>query len=207
MFGVEGTEKLYFATCANQLVAGLFNQLHRFVREHPDTKLIIIDTLQKIREASGEKYSYANDYEIIGQLKAFRDEKGICMLLVHHTRKQQADDSFDRISGTNGLLGTAYGAFILEKEKRTGNTASLEGIRARPAGTEIHSEKEYRAFDLGAGTGGDGAVEAAARPCSGEDRPITIGRGSGMERQPHRAGRGFRAGHEAESADQASECE
>ena len=48
------------------------------------------------------------------------------MLLVHHTRKQQADDSFDRISGTNGLLGAADGAFILEKEKRTGNTASLE---------------------------------------------------------------------------------
>ena len=126
MFGVEGTEKLHFATCANQLGAGLFDQLHRFVREHPDTKLIIIDTLQKIREAGGEKYSYANDYEIIGQLKAFGDEKGICMLLVHHTRKQQADDSFDRISGTNGLLGAADGAFILEKEKRTGNTASLE---------------------------------------------------------------------------------
>lgn len=48
------------------------------------------------------------------------------MLLVHHTRKQQADDSFDRISGTNGLLGAADGAFILEKEKRTSNTASLE---------------------------------------------------------------------------------
>ncbi len=126
MFGVEGTEKLHFATCANQLGAGLFDQLHRFVREHSDIKLIIIDTLQKIREAGGEKYSYANDYEIIGQLKAFGDEKGICMLLVHHTRKQQADDSFDRISGTNGLLGAADGAFILEKEKRTGNIASLE---------------------------------------------------------------------------------
>ena len=126
MFGVEGTEKLHFATYANQLGAGLFDQLHRFVREHSDIKLFIIDTLQKIREAGGEKYSSANDYEIIGQLKAFGDEKGICMLLVHHTRKQQADDSFDRISGTNGLLGAADGAFILEKEKRTGNTASLE---------------------------------------------------------------------------------
>ncbi|MFW5676714.1 MAG: hypothetical protein ACOCNL_10605, partial [Acetivibrio ethanolgignens] len=67
-----------------------------------------------------------NDYEIIGQLKHFADQTGIALLLVHHTRKQQADDKFDRISGTNGLLGAADGAFILEKEKRTEDTAVLE---------------------------------------------------------------------------------
>ena len=126
MFGVEGTDTLHFATCAKQLGAGLAEQLHRFVSEHQDTRLIIIDTLQKIREAGGDKCSYANDYEIIGQLKQFADQTGISLLLVHHTRKQQADDKFDRISGTNGLLGAADGAFILEKEKRTGDTAILE---------------------------------------------------------------------------------
>jgi len=46
--------------------------------------------------------------------------------LVYHTRKQQADDKFDMISGTNGLLGAADGAFILEKERRTAKTATLE---------------------------------------------------------------------------------
>ena len=44
----------------------LEEQLKKFVREHPNTKLIIIDTLQKIREAGGDKYSYANDYEVVG---------------------------------------------------------------------------------------------------------------------------------------------
>ena len=126
MFGVEGTDTLHFATCAKQLGAGLYEQLTRFVSEHKDTRLIIIDTLQKIREAGGDKFSYANDYEIIGQLKHFADQSGIALLLVHHTRKQQADDRFERISGTNGLLGAAGGAFILEKEKRTGDTAVLE---------------------------------------------------------------------------------
>ncbi len=126
MFGVEGTDTLHFATCAKQLGAGLYEQLTRFVSEHKDTRLIIIDTLQKIREAGGDKFSYANDYEIIGQLKHFADQSGIALLLVHHTRKQQADDRFERISGTNGLLGAADGAFILEKEKRTGDTAVLE---------------------------------------------------------------------------------
>ena len=123
---LEGTDTLHFATCAKQLGAGLYEQLTRFVSEHRDTRLIIIDTLQKIREASGDKYSYASDYEMIGQLKHFADQTGIALLLVHHTRKQQADDKFDMISGTNGLLGAADGAFVLQKEKRTGNTAVLE---------------------------------------------------------------------------------
>ena len=105
---------------------GLFIQLEKFVTENPDTKLIIIDTLQKVREFTSDRYSYANDYELIAQLKNFSDSYGICMLLVHHTRKQGADDKFDMISGTNGLLGAADGAFILQKEKRTAKTATLD---------------------------------------------------------------------------------
>lgn len=126
MFGVEGTDELYFATSVRQLGGGLQAQLDRFVRDHPNTKLIIIDTLQKVRENGGDRYSYASDYDIVSQLKSFADQRGICLLLVHHTRKQQADDKFDMISGTNGLLGAADGAFMLQKEKRTGNAATLE---------------------------------------------------------------------------------
>ena len=78
MFGVEGTKKLHFAICAKQLGNGLDAQLEKFVREHPDTRLIIIDTLQKVREPSGEAYSYRDDYQIIGQLKQFADKFGLC---------------------------------------------------------------------------------------------------------------------------------
>ena len=35
-------------------------------------------------------------------------------------------DKFDMISGTNGLLGAADGAFLLHKEKRTSKSAVLE---------------------------------------------------------------------------------
>ncbi len=126
MFGVESTGNLFFAIGAKQLGGGLEEQLKGFVREHPDTRLIIIDTLQKVREEDGGKYSYANDYEVITKLKRFADISGVCLLVVHHTRKQQADDKFDMISGTNGLLGAADGGFILRKEKRTSNAATLE---------------------------------------------------------------------------------
>lgn len=126
MFGTESTEYLYFSVSAGQLGNGLDEQLTRFIAEHPDTKLIIIDTLQKVREVGGDNYSYANDYEIITRLKKFADSYEICLLLVHHTRKQNSDDKFDMISGTNGLLGAADGGFILRKEKRTSNAATLE---------------------------------------------------------------------------------
>ncbi len=126
MFGTESTENLYFSVSAGQLGRGLDEQLTRFVAEHSDTKLIIIDTLQKVREVGGDNYSYANDYQIMSRLKSFADAHGICLLLVHHTRKQTADDKFDMISGTSGLLGAADGAFLLQKEKRTSNAATLE---------------------------------------------------------------------------------
>ena len=126
MFGTESAEDLFFSVSAGQLGNGLDEQLNRFVSEHRDTRLIIIDTLQKVREAGGENYSYANDYDIITRLKSFASSAGICLLLVHHTRKQPSSDKFDMISGTNGLLGAADGAFLLQKEKRTADTATLD---------------------------------------------------------------------------------
>ena len=126
MFGTDSTENLYFSVSSKPLGNGLTDQLSGFIREHPDTMLVIIDTLQKIREVDSDSYSYAKDYEIINQLKQFSDSWGICLLLVHHTRKQKSSDNFDMISGTNGLLGGADGAFMLYKENRTSNKATLE---------------------------------------------------------------------------------
>lgn len=126
MFGMEGTDNLHFAVYAKQIGNGLDEQLEKFMREYPETKLIIIDTLQKIREAGGDAYSYANDYDIVGQMKKFADRHGICLLLVHHTRKQPAGDKFEMISGTTGLLGCADGAFLLQKENRTDLSATLD---------------------------------------------------------------------------------
>ena len=71
MFGVDSAGGLFLSISAHTLGDGLEKQLEGFVQEHPDTRLIIIDTLQKIREAGGDKYSYGNDYEIIGKLKQF----------------------------------------------------------------------------------------------------------------------------------------
>lgn len=126
MFGADSAGRLFLSISAHMLGDGLEKQLDGFAQEHPDTRLIIIDTLQKIREAGDERYSYASDYEVITKLKRFADASGVCLLLVHHTRKQQADDRFDKISGTNGLMGAADGAFLFQKERRTDSAATLD---------------------------------------------------------------------------------
>ena len=126
MFSTETTSNLFFSVASKSLNDGLIEQLGAFFENHPDTSLVIIDTLQKVRETEGDTYSYARDYDIIAGLKAFADKTGICLILVHHTRKQKSDDNFDRISGTNGLLGAADGAFIMYKSKRTDGDATIE---------------------------------------------------------------------------------
>ncbi len=150
MFQSDCNDNLHFCVSAGQLGKGLDEQLENFIKEHPDTSLIIIDTLQKIRELGDNRYSYSSDYEIINRLKSFADNHSICMLLVHHTRKQNADDKFDMISGTNGLLGAADGAFILTKEKRTSDRATLDVVGRDQQEQRFHltRNEETLAWDL-----------------------------------------------------------
>lgn len=128
MFGTESTPNLHLATEARVVGDGFDDQIKTFVRNHPDTRLIIVDVLQRVRGNDGKEYSYASDYDVVAKLKAMAEGSGIALLVVHHTRKQQADDIFNMISGTNGLLGAADGAFIMSKERRTGNGATLDVV-------------------------------------------------------------------------------
>jgi len=121
MFGAESTEDLYLATESKTINGGLREQIQTFMREHPTTGLIIIDTLKRVRENGSGDFSYSNDYDVVAQLKAIADSYNVTMLIVHHTRKQDSNDKFDTISGTNGLLGAADGAMLLYKTDRAKN--------------------------------------------------------------------------------------
>ena len=75
-------------------------------------------------------------------MKQFADKNGVCLLLVHHTRKQQAGDRFEMISGTTGLLGCADGAFLLQKEKRTDLSATLEIVGRDQPDQKLHLTRD-----------------------------------------------------------------
>jgi len=125
MFQCYGSPNLEFVYKSRIIAEGLVLQLEEYIRYYPDTRLIIIDTLQKARGGKNETVSYSRDYDAITQLKDFADQHGICLLVVHHTRKQESDDCFEKISGTNGLMGCADTAIIMTK-KRGSTEAKLQ---------------------------------------------------------------------------------
>ena len=116
---------LHFAILADTLKHGLEQQIEQFLTEHPATKLVVIDTLQRVRSTGGDSNLYANDYQDVGLLKQLADRHHIAILLIHHLRKLHDDDPMNMISGSTGLSGAADSTFVLQKNSRLANIASL----------------------------------------------------------------------------------
>ena len=121
----DAPQTLHFAILADTLKHGLEQQIEQFLTEHPATKLVVIDTLQRVRSTGGDSNLYANDYQDVGLLKQLADRHHIAILLIHHLRKLHDDDPMNMISGSTGLSGAADSAFVLQKNARSTNAASL----------------------------------------------------------------------------------
>lgn len=111
-------ENLHFVTEAPTINGGLPEQLEQLFDWKPDTSLVIVDTLGKIRHAS-KNDGYQKDYSDLSQLKRLADTQNCGIVAVHHLRKMPGSDPFDRISGTNGILGSADTAFVLTRERQS----------------------------------------------------------------------------------------
>ncbi len=120
----DAPDTIRFAVCAGRIGDGLEQQIEQFVCEHPDTGLIVIDTLQKVRLISNDN-AYASDYRDIGALKTLADKLSIAILLIHHLRKQHDDDPVNMVSGTTGITGAVDTSFVLTKSKRSDQRAVL----------------------------------------------------------------------------------
>ena len=112
------TGAIAFATDAEKLSQGFEEQVTNYLRKHSQTKLVIVDTLIKVREMNSRGSAYADDYATMTAFKRIAERYGITMLIVHHTRKQEAGDIMDMISGTTGIMGCADGAMVLERPMR-----------------------------------------------------------------------------------------
>ena len=106
--------RFHEATKAGRLGGGFTEQIEDFVKEHPDTNLVVIDTLQKIRKPKGD--TYAGDYAVISALKNLADRLNIAIVCIHHTRKMKAKDTFDSVLGSTGLTAAADGIYVLERK-------------------------------------------------------------------------------------------
>ena len=112
------TGEIAFATESEVLGRGFEEQVTNYLHKHPQAKLVIVDTLITVREMNSRGSAYADDYATMTAFKRIAEQYGITMLIVHHTRKQEAGDIMDMISGTTGIMGCADGAMVLERPLR-----------------------------------------------------------------------------------------
>lgn len=121
----DAPSTLHFANLAGNIGAGLENQINGFIRTYPQTNLIVIDTLQRVRQTSEAANPYASDYRDLTTLKNLADRHGIAILLIHHLRKMNDDDPLNMISGTTGISGATDSNFVLKESKRGSKQAIL----------------------------------------------------------------------------------
>ena len=119
----DAPDSVHFCTECRPIGQGLEEQIESFAAEHPGTVLVIIDTLQMVRPVHDA--TYANDYRDLSALKRLADRLGLAILLIHHLRKEKAEDVFHRISGTTAISGAVDSSFTLVEEKRGSGRARL----------------------------------------------------------------------------------
>ena len=122
----EPSDNLNFAIMAESISNGLPEQIEYCRKRFDDLKIVVIDTLQKVRNES--ESSYSSDYKELSVMKALADKLGIAIVLVHHTRKCSDSDPFNMISGSTGLSGCVDGSMVLIESKRGSRKAKLHCV-------------------------------------------------------------------------------
>lgn len=120
-------DNLHFGFSCGQLGAELESQIEDVLKDYPSTGLLFIDTLQMVRDnASAKVNAYAQDYKDLSSLKKIADNHGICIFVVHHTRKERdGGNIFNDMTGSTGIMGVADTGMILRKDDRFGDNATL----------------------------------------------------------------------------------
>lgn len=115
---------LYAIQC-DDISNGLIEELEEIKEKEPNVKVIIIDTLQKVRGMYRGSNNYANDYKELSEIKSFADKYNMAIVVIHHMKKGYESDSFNKVSGTNGITGTVDTMITMEKDNRANETTLL----------------------------------------------------------------------------------
>jgi len=157
--GARPTPHLKFHTRWMMLDEGAIEAMDAWIARSANPVLIVVDVLAKVRAQSrGNDQAYEADYYALSGMQTLASARGIAILIVHHTRKADADDPFDTVSGTRGLTGAADAVLVLRKDFAN-DRATLYGRGRDIAEIETAmvfdgAEGRWRALD---------AAEAAAR--------------------------------------------
>jgi hypothetical protein len=105
-------------TFATSVPVPFSTYLEAYAERHPATRLLVLDTLGRVRPASSRNGDrYAEDYRLMGWLQRFALDHAMAVVVVHHTRKAASDDFVDDVSGTHGLAGAADAVMVLKRPR------------------------------------------------------------------------------------------
>lgn len=123
-------KKFHYDLKAPTLDDGFLKILDETLKTYPGIKLVVIDTLQKIRgEAKKGESVYQYDYREISDLHNFAIDHDIAIVLVHHTKKGIDDsDPLSNASGSNGVSGSLDFSLNLFKKNRKDRTTKMAVI-------------------------------------------------------------------------------
>jgi AAA domain len=128
---------MFYSTRWPRLEEGGAAQLERWLRENPDTKLVVIDTLAKVRKPARGQAIYQEDYSALESLLPIAAAHQVAILVVHHLRQLPGVDPQDEISGSSGLTGGVDGWMILRRSPgASGPTLLVDG-------RDIEHSEEY----------------------------------------------------------------
>ena len=168
---------LYISHHAPRLSEGLIGQLEAWMRGHPQTALIIIDTLARVKSpGAGGENVYEADTRLMGELQRFALDHGLCLLLIHHLRKSSGGfketDVYERISGSTGLTGVCDCVLVLEGRRQESEAA------LHVDGRDIPAKQLALGFDAGRWTllSEDGEAYRQGSAYESSPLPAALGR-------------------------------
>jgi hypothetical protein len=116
--GRAAPANLHITTEWPRLDEGGAELLDDWVAVHPNTRLVIGDTLAMLKpRATGRRTQYDEDREAVSPLGPIAAEHNVAILLVHHLREAESDDPLDMIHGSAGLTGGVDGALVLKRKR------------------------------------------------------------------------------------------
>ncbi|CAN5199356.1 hypothetical protein BH10PSE12_BH10PSE12_36530 [soil metagenome] len=110
-------DRLTFNTDWPNLDGDCLREIEMWLDAAKSPRLIVIDVYAKIRGSNrANETQYEADYRFVTALQSMAGLRGISVVLVHHTRKMEADDPFDTVSGTRGITGAADSVIVMKKD-------------------------------------------------------------------------------------------
>lgn len=139
---VMAPQRLTFMTEWPALDDGCVDELEAWAHSVDKPRLVIVDVLAKVRPpANGRDQLYDADYRTMTGLHAFATRHRLAVVVVHHTRKMEAEDPFDQVSGTRGLTGAADTVMVLKRDIGTAKTVLY--VRGRDI-EEVETALEFK---------------------------------------------------------------